>query len=79
VEKNQRMMAQSRRTRGMAWTADSADLRRDRSFLATSERGSHVGSSWSASEEDCDEGGEKNSSETLGALDDLCIFNSSCD
>jgi hypothetical protein len=63
----------------MAWTADSADLRRDRSFLATSERGSHVGSSWSASEEDCDEGGEKNSSETLGALDDLCIFNSSCD
>ncbi|GLT65681.1 hypothetical protein SLA2020_380950 [Shorea laevis] len=67
-------MAQNRRTRGMAWTADSADLRRDRSFLATWERGSYVGSSWSASEEESDEGDEKNSSETLEALDDLCIF-----
>lgn len=37
-----------------------------------------MGSSWSASEEDCDEGDEKNSSETLELLDDLCIFYSSC-
>lgn len=57
----------------MTWTEDSANLRRDLSFLATMEMGSKVGSFRSASEEDNNEGDE-NSSETLEVLDDLSIF-----
>lgn len=53
VEKNQRMMAQRRRTRGMRWTADWADLRLESCFLATWERGSYVGSSSSCSCSSC--------------------------
>lgn len=44
VEKNQRRIAQTTRMRGMTWTAFSADLRRDLSFLAACERGLYVGS-----------------------------------
>lgn len=57
----------------MTWTEDSANLRRDLSFLATMEMGSKVGSFRSASEEDSNKGDE-NSSETLEVLDDLSIF-----
>lgn len=45
LEKIQRMRAQRSSTKGMAWTAFSANLARFFSFLADSESGSYSGSS----------------------------------
>ncbi|KAK6251051.1 hypothetical protein SCA6_005056 [Theobroma cacao] len=85
--KNQRMIAQRIRTRGMMWMAFSANLIRDLSFLAAYERGLYVGSCCGIREtvselccfELCDSDGVelmKNSSATREPLDDRCIFGS---
>lgn len=84
-EKNQRRNAHRASNRGIAWTASSADLRRDRSFLAACDSGSHVGSCSRRSssrspvlleQRDCEAAaaavvseGCEGASETRGALD----------
>lgn len=45
MEKIHRIKAQRSNTKGMAWTAFSANLARDLSFLSANDNGSYIGNS----------------------------------